>query len=124
MRAYDHLNDLDTLFVNFPREIAAYKNHLRLVYQVLVSPQYGKCFRAVAAELFSAYDSYAKVLADRLCCEYDDLSPYIHLFISIATNYILWEDETKAIRQYEELYRSINLLIIGNQHKRDDYGTE
>lgn len=123
-RAYGYLNDLDTLFTNFPKAIAAYKNHLRLVYQVLVSPQYGAHLRAVTSELSSAYDSYAKVLSDRLSCDYDDLRPFVHLFISIATNYILWEDEAKAIRQYEDLYRGANSIIFSKQQKGGDYGTK
>lgn len=57
-QAYGYLNDLDTLFTHFPRVIAAYTDHLRLVYQVLVSPQYGAQLKAATAELSSAYDSY------------------------------------------------------------------
>lgn len=70
-QAYGYLNDLDTLFAHFPRVIATYTDHLRLVYQVLVSPQYGAQLKAATAELSSAYDSYGKVLADRLNCNYD-----------------------------------------------------
>lgn len=94
------------------------------MYQVLVSPQYGEHLRGVTSELTAAYDSYAKVLADRLSCNYDDLSPFVHLFISIATNYILWEDEANAIRQYEDLYRGVNAMIFSKQQKRDDYGAK
>ena len=122
--AYSYLNDLDTLFKKFPQAIATYKKHLRLIYQVLVSPQYGEQLRAATSKLSSAYDSYARVLADRLRCNYDDLCPFVHLFISVSTNFVLWEDEAKAIRQYEGLYQGVNLMIFSKQQKRDDYGAE
>ena len=114
-QAYGYLNDLDTLFAHFPRVIATYTDHLRLVYQVLVSPQYGAQLKAATAELSSAYDSYGKVLADRLNCNYDTLCPFVHLFISVATNYVLLGDEVEAIKQYKELHREINMIILSKQ---------
>lgn len=116
-QAYGYLNDLDTLFTQFPRVIVSYKNHLRLVYQVLVSPQYGSQLKAATSDLSSAYDSYGRVLADRLNCNYTDLCPFVHLFISITTNYLLWEDEAKTIEQYKELYRDINMIVFDEQHR-------
>lgn len=115
-QAYGYLNDLDTLFTHFPRVIAAYTDHLRLVYQVLVSPQYGAQLKAATAELSSAYDSYGKVLADRLNCNYDTLCPFVRLFISVATNYVLWGDEAEAIKQYKELHQGINIMILSKQN--------
>lgn len=116
-QAYGYLNDLDTLFTQFPRVIVSYKNHLRLVYQVLVSPQYGSQLKAAISDLSSAYDSYGRVLADRLNCHYTDLCPFVHLFISITTNYLLWEDEAKTIEQYKELYRDINMIVFDEQNR-------
>lgn len=113
-RAYDYLNDLDALFKNFPQAILKYKLQLRLIYQVLVSPLYGDSLRKITPEILFAYNSYAKVLADRLGCEYEKLCSYVLLFISVATNFILWEDEAKAEAQYEMLYRLANQMIFDN----------
>lgn len=114
-QAYGYLNDLDTLFVQIPRAIDTYKNHLKLVYQVLVSPQYGSRLKDATSELSAAYDSYGMVLADRLGCDYDILCPFVHLFISVATNYVLWEDEAMAEKQYKEIYQGINIIVIHNK---------
>lgn len=62
----------------------------------MVSPKYGARLKDATSELSAAYDSYGMVLADRLNCDYDILCPFVHLFISAATNYVLWEDEAIA----------------------------
>lgn len=122
-RAYDYLNDLDTLFKKFPQAILKYKSQLRLIYQVLMSPLYGDSLRTITPEITLAYNSYAKVLADRLGCDYEKFYPYVQMFISVATNYILWEDEAKAEAQYEMLYRLVNQMILDNAKGQTD-GTE
>ena len=124
-QAYGYLNDLDTLFVRIPRAIDAYKKHFKLVYQVLVSPKYGARLKDATSELSAAYDSYGMVLADRLNCDYDILCPFVHLFISAATNYVLWEDEAIAEKQYKEIYQGINIIVIHNkQHGGNENGAE
>lgn len=109
--AYSHLNDIDDLFDVFPKSVLNYKKRLRLVYQVLTSPQYGDKLREIQEVLPLAYNSYAKVLADRLNCDYKDLKPLVQLFISSMTNYVLWEDDVKMRSQLLELHSLVKQLI-------------
>lgn len=109
--AYAHLNNIDELFDVFPKIVLKYKKQLRLVYQVLTSPQYGDKLREIQEALPIAYNSYAKVLADRLNCDYKDLKPLVQLFISSMTNYVLWEDDVKMRVQLSELHSLVKQLI-------------
>ena len=109
--AYTCLNDIETLFAVLPKSVLGYKKQLRLVYQVLTSPQYGDKLREMQEGLPLAYNSYAKVLADRLNCQYKDLKPLVQLFISTMINYILWEDEIKMSSQLTEIHSSVKKLI-------------
>lgn len=109
--AYTHLNDIDILFDVFPKSVLNYKKQLRLVYQVLTSPQYGDKLREIQEGLPLAYNSYAKVLADRLDCDYKNLKPLVQLFISTMTNYILWEDDVKMSSQLSEIHSCVKHLM-------------
>ena len=108
---YTYLNDIDGLFEALPRSVLKYKKQLRLVYQVLTSPQYGDRLREIQDGLPFAYNSYAKVLADRLGCAYKDLKPLVQLFISAMTNYILWEDEIRMDSQLSEIHTLVKDLV-------------
>ena len=112
--AYTYLNDIDVLFEVLPKSVLNYKKQLRLVYQVLTSPQYGDKLREIQEGLPLAYNSYAKVLADRLGCQYKDLRPFVQLFISTMTNYILWEDKIKMDSQLSEIHSRVKMLVSGN----------
>lgn len=109
--AYSYLNDIDALFDVLPKTILGYKKQLRLVYQVLTSPQYGDRLREIQDGLPLAYNSYAKVLSDRLGCQYKDFKPLVQLFISTMTNYILWEDCIKMNSQLSEIHMLVKKLV-------------
>ena len=113
-RAYEHLNNLDFLFKQFPSVIIEYKSKLRIIYQVLTSPQYGERLRESCSDLSLAYASYGRVLSDRMGCDYKKLVPYVQLSISAITNFILWEDDAKLRSQLSEIHSQVKKLVSGN----------
>lgn len=113
--AYKNLNSIDALLTEVPQKVMSYKKHLRLVYQALVSPQYGDRLRDAQEALPIAYNSFTKVLANRLGCEYKRLKPLVQLAISATTNYILWEDGTKLESQFSEIFEKIKSLDISSE---------
>ena len=112
--AYAHLNNIDDLFDMFPKTVLNYKKQLRVIYQVLTSPQYGDKLREIQECLPLAYDSYAKVLSDTLNCQYKDLKPLVQLFISAMTNYVLWEDNVRMNSQLSEIRSHVRHLVYGD----------
>lgn len=110
-RAYEYLNNMELLFKRFPAAVIEYKSKLRIIYQVLTSPQYGEQLRESGSDLSLAYASYGRVLSDRLGCDYKELVSYVQLSISAITNFILWEDEKKLIVQLEGIRKSVEFII-------------
>lgn len=115
-RAYEYLNNLELLFKRFPAAIIEYKRSLRIIYQVLTSPQYGDRLRESGSDLSLAYASYGRVLSDRLGCDYKKLVPYVQLLISAITNFVLWEDEKKLIVQLEGIRKSVESIIADSRN--------
>lgn len=89
--AYTYLNDIDVLFEVLPKSVLNYKKQSRLVYQALTSPQYGDKLREIQER------------------------PFVQLFISTMTNYILWEDKIKMDSQLSEIHSRVKMLVSGNQ---------
>lgn len=109
--AYSYLNDINKLFTELPKEILKYKKELRVVYQVVTSPQYGDKLRQQVSMLPLAYESFARVVADQVDISFEKIEPFTLLYISAASNYILWEDEKKYDVQFQYLKNSIMALI-------------
>lgn len=118
--AYSFLSDISRLFSELPKEILKYKKELRVVYQVVTSPQYGDRLRQQVAMLPLAYESFARVVADQVNISFEKIEPFTLLYISAASNYILWEDEKKFDVQFQYLKNSIMTLI---EKETSSYGS-
>ena len=112
---FDHVfdtiknNGVEKLIKGLPTFVDEYKSELRLVYQVVTSPQYGEYMRDSAVVLDLRYDKCAKLIADALDVDFENLRPIVSIVTSTVLDYAVWNDDEK-IR--DELGFVIKLLKL------------
>ena len=67
-----------------------------------------------------AYESFARVVADQVNISFEAIEPFTLLYISAASNYVLWEDEKKFDVQFQYLKKSITTII---EKETSSYGS-
>lgn len=112
--AFEHMDDLEYFFSTCLDIISQHRMEFRLIYQLTTSPQYGERMRKKAYDLDIAYDKYIQMLAERIHCSSEELTPLIHLFIAVLLDYVVWEDYKKTKLQLDYLYKQLQSILHHN----------
>jgi len=73
-----------------------YKKELKLIFQVVASPNYSDKLREdLINKMPAIYDECACMLEKEFCMEYGELYPYICLFSSSVVDTVIWDDWKK-----------------------------
>lgn len=113
MFGYALLNSDDMMFLlnRFSAEVMKYKKELHLIYQVVMSEQYGEEMRKQADKLRINYDIYGRRLSDKMNIPYEKLRPYVYMFISSILNYVVWEDDKLMQAEFECICRAVEQML-------------
>lgn len=91
--AFRKTDDFEELFDGLFEEIETSKKQLKIIYQVIGSPQYGDSLRRRAKGLDVLYLKFTTELAKKFECDSAELLPYVRLFVSVVREYALWDDK-------------------------------
>lgn len=108
--AFNHTDDLEKACEGIKKLAQQKKTHFRLVFQVTTSPQYGERIRKYSEKLDSCYQEYTEILSKKLNINFDELYPFVKLFISVLIDCIIWDSWDEF-----ELETKYMLKIIKNQ---------
>lgn len=110
--ALANTQDLQLLINSFFDRLILYKKELRFIYQVIMSEKYGADMRSIIVTLKTSYDSYGEKLSYKLNIPYAILKPYVYMFISSVTNYIVWEDYETIQMEIKCICEAVENIII------------
>lgn len=102
--AAEKIDNFQELFVAFLKNVDAKKRSIRLIYQVLASPKYGKKFKSMTHSGPAVIYKYAGMLSERLNCSTEELMPYVELTIAVIREYVIWEDSEHARQNLKFIY--------------------
>ncbi len=101
------INNFSELFDTIWSNVDLRKRHLRLIYQIATSPQYGDAFRQKTAHIADVYKTYISMLSERLKCNEEFLTPYVYLFIAVIREYIVWENKEHTEKELHYIYNKL-----------------
>ena len=116
LEAIRTVGDFDTMLSVLLNSVNEQKFKIKLAYQVMASPKYGKQFRDMALEASNPYDEYLVALSNQFGCSIEEISPYIDLSIAAIREYVIWED---SLLLQKELLFIRSKLIEDCEKKRD-----
>lgn len=105
--ATKNINDIEKMCNGFPDVLKNYSSHLRLVFQVATSPQYGKRAVEISNHFAVFYDKFAKELSKKLTTDYTTIRHWVDLFVSAVVDCVIWNEWEKFIREINFLLRII-----------------
>lgn len=108
--AVENINSFENLAHRFLALADGYKADIRVIYQVLSSPVYGKELKRRAETLKPFYHRISEMISEKLGCQSGELFPFVTLFISVIREYILWEDRETTERNLRYLYEGASNL--------------
>lgn len=108
--AAENIGSFESLAQKFLASADEYKKDIRVIYQVLSSPVYGKELKRRTETLKPFYRRIAALISEELGCQSDELFPFVTLFISVIREYILWEDRETTERNLRYLYEGASRL--------------
>ncbi len=106
---YNDASDVDNFFSSCLDYIDDVKNELRFVYQVASSPAYGDIMHNSKYRFRTAYDEYAKKLANISGGSFDDIQPIIYSFAATIVDYAIWQDRKETQIQLNYLCKMLKM---------------
>lgn len=89
-----------------------YKKELRLIFQVIASPNYSDKLREnLINKMPSIYDECARRLEKKSGMDYDELYPYVCFFGSSIVDAVIWDDWEKFEMESNWISKKIEILI-------------
>ncbi len=104
---YNDASDIDHFFNSCIDYIDAVKSELRFIYQVASSPVYGEKMHNSNFRFRSAYDDYAKKLAEMSGGSFDKIKPIIFSFAACIVDYAIWQDRCETQIQLDYLCKML-----------------
>ena len=104
---FDHINRVREYFDTLLSEVGKYKEELRCVIQITLSPIYGERMRDAMKEFNFLYEDYAKQLVEVFGCTHKQAEFFIYSTLSSIVDYIVWDDGEKTQVLLENLYNRI-----------------
>lgn len=102
--AAEKIDNFQELFIALLNNVDARKRSIRLIYQVLASPKYGKKFKNMTHATPIAIYKYTEMLSGRLKCSTEDLMPYAGLTIAVIREYAIWGNRDKTRQKLKFIY--------------------
>ena len=84
---------------------------IRFICQVAASPVYGEKLRQKISEHRHMYDKYARILAERIQCNYEDMRAIVYLMSSMILDYSVWSSEESTKIQVEYIKSIVKRMI-------------
>ena len=103
----EHTKSLREYFDTLLREIDKYKDELRCVIQITVSPVFGERMRETMKEFNDSYADFAKQLMEIFDCAFDLAEIFIYTTLSAIIDYVVWEDGEKTQMLLDNLYQQM-----------------
>lgn len=90
--AFEHTGNSDELCAGLLQLLQERKISLRLIFQLATSPYYGNKVRTFAGEISKRCEEYTLMLADKMNMQYEEIFPFVNLFISSIVNNVMWDN--------------------------------
>ena len=104
-------HDIDEYFRKFMLKMKNCSERIRFICQVAASPVYGEKLRQKISEHRHMYDKYARILAERIQCNYEDMRAIVYLMSSMILDYSVWSSEESTKIQVEYIKSIVKRMI-------------
>jgi len=105
------VNNVHDMTEEFPVLLQKYSSHLKLVFQVVTSPRYGKDIIKFSNNFNMLYDEYAERLSERLKVPYKRIRTLVDLFISSCIDCVIWNEWEKLSREIDMIIECLNIQL-------------
>lgn len=101
--AFEKTQSPATFFDAFWENVKKHREELKLIFQFLTGPEYGKKGRAQAENFKSTYEKYVVQLADATGFTEEEARPIVYMLISMVVDYSVWDDMEASQMQLQFL---------------------
>lgn len=116
--AAEKIDNFQELFIALLNNVDARKQSMRLIYQVLSSPKYGKKFKNMTHATPTIIYKYAGMLSERLMCSTEELMPYVGLTVAVIREYAMWENREHTKQKLKFIYDKCLADCCKNSNKK------
>lgn len=103
---------IETLQEQIMKIVDKYKKELKLIFQVVASPNYSSKLRDnLISKLPAIYEEYAKALEIRFGIEFEEIYPYVCFFSSSIVDAVVWDNWEKFEMESNWISKKIGSLI-------------
>lgn len=84
---------------------------MRFLISVCVNESYKDEIKSVLDRLVKRYEQYAERFAEKIGCEFEEISPYMYMGITAITNYMIFNEDEIIHPQIDIIIEKIKGLM-------------